>query len=235
MTTPEWPSALPTPLQDGYGLRRGVESLSIRLRGGASRVRRDIVGASHVATCTFLCFDGEYSALIGWFRERVQSRTALFRLPLLVDTPVPVNHLCRVLDEPEELADTRGGAHTVRVTLELLPNPMRSFSLLLQNVSDTRVSDTGSSDYAGDMGEFPIGRDVMLLGCSGFAASTTTFIDLDGTYEIASKPSASAIVLLNAAVVNPGWTTLAGTASQALIPNTNGAANFAGACILLPE
>lgn len=224
-----WPDYLPTPEQDGYRLRRGAESVSIRLDGGRSRVRRDILGASHEATCTFLLDSSEYVAFEGFFREQLDARTALFRLPLLIDTPVAVNHLVRVLDDPEELASTRGHAHTVQVRLEVLPNPMKSHSLVCENFSDPLVDDGGAPIGAdGDMSQFPIGRDVLLMGCSGLVDGV--LISLDGTYEIASKPTVAQIELANASTVNAGWTTLGGTATRILFPT-----NRQGACILLPE
>lgn len=223
-----WPSYIPTPVQDGYRLRRGSESVSIRLDGGASRVRRDIVGASHEATCTFLVDRSEYTQLIGFLRERAQSRTALFRIPLLIDVPAAVNYLARVLDEPEELAAERGYAYTVQVRLEVLPNPIRSFTLILQSVSDDRIVDAGSSDYSGSLAEFPPGRDVMLVGCQGTVNSVA--LDLDGTYEIDEAPGAAIRTLVNAPSVNAGWTALRATAAQALQVGPLG-----GAAILLPE
>lgn len=228
MATVLFPTHLPGPEQDGYRLRRGRETVSIRLDGGASRVRRDVVGAAHTAECTWVCSSEEYVAITGFFRERLQSRSRLFRIPLLIDAGVTVNYLARVLDDPEELATTRGLMHTVRATLEVLPNPIRSFGIICQNVSDARVVDNGSVDYTGDMGEFPVGRDVVLVGCRGLVNGTP--IDLDGTYEIDSKPNAFTIVLDNAAAENSDWTVLNGTVSQQLFPT-----NQQGACILLPE
>jgi hypothetical protein len=226
--TVQFPTFLPGPEQDGYRLQRGRETISIRLDGGRSRKRRDIVGACHIAQCTWLCDHDEYTALTGFFRERLQSRSAEFLLPLLIDTAVTVNHRCTILDEPEELASTRGRMHTVRATLEVIPNPMRGFSIICQNVADGRVVDASTSDYAGDMSEFPVGRDVLLTGCRGL--SNGVALDLDGEYTIGSKPNAFSITLTNPAAVNADWTTLNGTASQALFPTNN-----QGACILLPE
>lgn len=228
MSTPLWPSSLPTPEQDGYRLRRGKETVTIRLDGGQSRVRRDVLGASHEVTCTFNLDQDEYTTFEGFFRERVQARSRLFRIPLLIDVPVAVNYLARVLDDPEELSATRGYAHTAQVRLEVIPNPIKSFGILMQSISDERVVDGGTADYSPEMSEFPVGRQVLLTGCRGISNSTA--VDLDGTYTIGSKPNAFTIVLTNADVINTDWTVLNGTASQALFPT-----NQRGACILLPE
>lgn len=228
MATPLWPSYLPTPEQGGYRVRRGNDSIAIRLDGGPARVRRDSLGTPHQVSVTFMCTEEEYTGLIGFCRERAQSRTRFFRIPLLIDVPVAVNYRARILDEPEALESTRGLTFLVGATLEVLPNPIKSLSVICQNVDDPRVVDAGTIDYAGEMSEFPVGRNVLLTGCSGLSNSTP--VSLDGTYEIASKPNAFSIELENAASVNSDWTVLNGTVSQLLTPTNN-----RGACILLPE
>lgn len=228
MTTPLFPSTLPLPEQDGYSIRRGNDLVSVRLGGGPARVRRDSLGTPHEVTCTWMCDVSEYTYLIGWFRERVQARSAFFRIPLLIDAPVAVNHLARVLDGPEELASTRGHSFVVRATLEVMPNPIKSFTLSCQSVSDDRVIDGGSSDYAADMSEFPVGRQVLLLGCQGTVNGVD--LDLDGTYTLAGAPSAGIRTLTNAPSVNADWTALRGTVNQIMAVGPAG-----GACVLLPE
>lgn len=228
MSTPLWPAAYPTPEQDGYTVTRGKEAIAIRLDGGPSRVRRDSLGMPHEVAVRLLCDETNFAGVTGFLRERVRSRTRYFRMPLLLDVPVVVPYLARVLDGPEVLESTRGLTFVVRATLEVIQNPIKSFSLVLQNVADERVVDSGTIDYSGEMSEFPVGRQIMLTGCRGISNSTA--LDLDGTYEIASKPNAFSLILDNAAAVNADWTALNGTVSQALLPT-----NQQGACILLPE
>lgn len=223
-----WPSAAPYPEQDGYSLRRGNDLVSIRLDGGPARLRKDSLGTPHEVTCTWLCNPVEYTVLTGFLRERVQSRSQFFRIPLLIDVPTAVNYLARVLDGPEELQSTRGESFVVRATLEVLPNPIRSFTLSLQSVSDDRIIDGGSSDYAGDLSEFPVGRDVLLTGCQGTVNGVD--LDLDGTYTILGAPGAAIRTLQSAPVVNSDWTALRATALKIMGVGTTG-----GAAILLPE
>lgn len=229
MTTPLFPSSqLPLPEQDGYRLKRGNDVVTIRLPGGPARKRRGSLGTPHEATCTFMCDQGEYTYLIGWFRERTQARTQFFRIPLLIDSHVPVNHLARVLDEPEELGRTQGNLHVVQVTLEVIPNPIKSFTLSCQSVSDDRIIDGGSSDYASDMSEFPVGRQVILSGCTGTVNGVD--LNLDGTYTLNGAPSAGIRTLASAPSVNPDWTALRATALQIMSVGPAG-----GSAILLPE
>jgi hypothetical protein len=232
VATAEYPSFLPGPVQDGYSLRRGRNVTVIGLEGGPGRARQTSLGTPHRATATFVCLEDEYTGVTGFFRERCQERTDFFRLPLLIDVPVVVPHLCRALSdvgEPEKLESTQGTIYVVSVDLEVIPNPIRSSTLLLQNVADERVTAGNTAQgYAPTMAEFPDGRSVILIGCRG--TSSGVAVALDGTYVIDSHPTPQSITLLNAAAVNADWTVLNGTASQALFPDKQG-----GACILLPE
>jgi hypothetical protein len=229
VATPLWPSFLPTPEQDGYRVSRGNDAVSIRLDGGPARVRRDALATPHEVTATFLCDETDYVGVIGFLRERTFGRTRFFRLPLLIDAPVVVPYLCRQLDEPETLDSTRGLSFEVRVTLEVLPNPILSSTLFLQSVSDDRVAVANTADgYSPNMAEFPVGRDVLLTGCRGTVGGVP--INLDGQYVILGAPSPEARTLTTASSVNPGWTTLAATSPFLLFPDKQG-----GAAILLPE
>lgn len=229
MATALWPAFLPTPEQGGYRTARGNNKISVALAGGPARDRQDALGAPHRVSVTWLCDDTDYTGVIGFLRERAIERTRFFRMPLLIDVPVAVPYLCRVMGEPEALESTEGLSFVVRAELEVIPNPIRSSTLLLQNVADPRVVANNTAEgYTPDMAEFLDGREVLLTGCRG--TSNGTPINLDGTYTIDSHPNAFSITLLNAAVVNAGWTTLNGTVSQALFPDKQG-----GACILLPE
>lgn len=232
MATAEWPSFFPTPEQDGYRLVRGRNVSSINLEGGPARARQTALGESHRATVTWVCDETEYTGVTGFLRERALERTHFFRMPLIIDTPVAVVHLCRALADGgavERLESTEGLIYVVRADLEVIPNPIRSSTLFLQNVADPRVVVGNTAQgYSPDMAEFPDGRQVLLTGCRG--TSSGVAVNLDGTYTILSHPTPESITLLNAAVVNAGWTTLNGTVSQALTPDKQG-----GACILLPE
>jgi hypothetical protein len=229
VATAEWPSFLPLPEHDGYSVRRGNNRVVVRLPGGPARARQVSLGESHEVSVSWVCDETEYTGLIGFLRERCQERTDFFRLPLILDVPAVVPYLCRPLDEPESLESVRGLLFEVRCTLEVIPNPIRSSTLLLQNIAEPRVTAGNTAQgYAPDMAEFVDGRQVMLIGCRG--TSSGVALNLDGTYTILSHPTPESIELQNAAAVNADWTVLAGTASQALFPDKQG-----GACILLPE
>lgn len=227
MATPLFPSTIIPPSQQSYRVKKPTEFIQVDLRGGEARTRRDKIGATYTVDCQWELTPDQYTTISGFFRDRLQGGVRVFRIPLKVDVPALVQYRARLLGETEELAANEGLLHVVRARLEVIPNPIVSFNLSLQSVADNRVIAGNNPDFNTNMDQFPIGRQVMLTGCKGVVNSTA--INLDGTYTILGKPSAAIITLTNAPVVNPGWTTLNGTALQIMAPTEN-----AGACILLP-
>lgn len=228
MATPLLPVSMIPPSQQNYSVQKATEFVQSEVDSGDPRTRADKFGASHIVQATWQCTPRQYTQLSGFFRDRLQGGVRIFRIPLLIDVPKLVNYRARLLTKREMLSQTQGLLHTISATLAVIPNPILSFDLICQSVSDNRVIAPGNADFQLTMAQFPIGRQVLLTGCEGTVNST--FLNLDGTYTILGKPIPEVITLTNAPVINPGWTTLNGTVAQALFPQDN-----AGACILLPE
>lgn len=228
MATPVFPISILPPSQSGYSAQYGTEFIQIELDGGESRTVRNKLGVPHIVNCMWQCTPTQYTTIHGFWRDRCQSGTRSFIIPLLIDTPTLVPYRARFAREPQKLSQTEGHMHSVTATLEVIPNPMVSFDMVCQRVSDERVIANNNPDFQPTIfAQFPIGRNILLTGCSGLVNGIA--VNLDGTYAVLSKPSDSIIVLNNAAAVNADWTVLAGTLSKTLFPTDN-----AGACILLP-
>ncbi len=227
MATPLFPATVIPPSQSGYRVKKPTNFIQVELEGGEARTRRDKIGGTYTVQLQWELETDHYTTVSGFFRDRLQEGTRIFRIPLVIDVPKKVEYRARLLGEVEELTDQEGLLYVVRATLEVIPNPIVSFNLFLQSVSDDRVVAGNNPDFNPDMAQFPIGREVMLTGCSGVASGTA--INVDGTYTILGKPGPAIITLQNASAVNPGWTTLNGTVAQGFFPTLN-----AGACILLP-
>ncbi len=225
MATPFFPSTILPPSQSGYGFTPGKDFIDTKLDGGASRVRRDVLGMVHNVKCCWECTPDQFTQIMGFFRERVQGRTKLFRINLVIDAPTLIPYVCRLVGTPNALTQNQGLLYKVEAELEVIPNPVKSFTMFCQSVSDDRVGDAGTGDYAGEMNEFIIGRDVKLYNC--IATVDGVPINVDGTYTIATKPIAAVITLTNAPVINPSWTALRATATKIFFP-------VAGVCVQLP-
>ena len=213
------------PVRDGYSLTPGYNCIDIKLDGGPSRKRQDFIGEPHLLNVQWIIVKNHYSNFMAFFRERIQNGTMPFRATILGDSEVLIPNVCQCADGLPKLTQQSGDAFWLSTTLEVTPNPTKSFSLFLQNVSVEQVVDAGTVDYAGEMAQFPAGRSVVLTGTSETVSGTP--INLDGTYVIDTEPNAFTRTLQNASTINSDWTVLNGTGAQSYFP-TN------GACILVP-
>lgn len=228
MATPEFPSTIIPPSQQGYEVQKPTGFVQSELQGGPARSQMDSIGTPYIVQATWECTKQQYVTISGFLRDRLQYGTRIFRIPLVIDVPTLIPYQARLLRSAEKLSSIRGLLYTVTAQLEVLPNPIVSFNLACQSVSDNRVIANNNPDFNTNMDLFPTGRQVQLYQCEGIVSGT--FLNLDGTYTILGKPNATTITLQNAPAINPGWTTLNGTAAQLLFPAEN-----AGACVLLPE
>lgn len=221
MATVALDASINPPDQDSYQYTPGQQMLSVQLEGGGPRLRRDYINPNHTVTCNYSCTREQYLILMGFFRERAQQFSKPFQANLVIDVPVLIPYICRLVGEPK-LINVQGFLYTVQVTYSVNPNPMKSYTMFLNNVSSPRVIDAGSIDYPAEVNEFPAGRTVRITMSTGLVSGVS--INLDGDYVILANLGGGAFTLTNAAVINPNWALLAGT--QYHPPN--------GAVVLLP-
>lgn len=224
MATPIIDSTINPPDQSGYQYKPGETIIRQQLEGGAPRIRRDQLGAAFYITCRYTCTQQQFVQLMGFFRERIQSYTRQFRAYLMIDTPFVLPYLCTLQEEPQ-FTENEGLLYAVSVKYDVIPNPIKSYTLILNNVSSPRIIDAGTADYSGDLSEFPTGRTVKLVGTRQLVSGVD--INLDGEYNMDTAPDSSSRTLQNAAIINPAWTTLNATSPQNYHPS-------GGAAILLP-
>lgn len=235
MATPFLDTFVNPPDQDGYGYNPGRSFVEVMLEGGQARMRRDVLGMVHYVTCKFSCNPQQYTHLMGFFRERIEGHTKIFRINLLIDVPAIVPYRAQITGDPPSLVSVQGLLHIVQARFAVLPNPIKGFSLFLNNSSTPIMVDAGTADYAGELDQFPVGRSVILTGTRQVVDGVE--INLDSPYNSSSRlytpytmntaPNAFTRTLLNAATINPGWTALAATIPQQYNP-------LSGAAILVP-
>lgn len=217
------------PVRDSYSFSPAYNTVEVRLDGGKSRKRTDIFGGVHTVTPTWILDKTNYTVFMGFFRERIQQGSRNFLAPMLTDIAFVMNHTCTLIGGMPKLVQQSGDAYFVSASLEVTPNPCKSFSVQLENAAGVyKVIDNSTADYAGDISEFPVGRQVIITGSRqtrGTWGGVT--LDLDGTYTINTILSPSIFDLVNAPAVNAAWTTLGGLTPT----NTN---IGVGACILVP-
>lgn len=222
MATPFLDTTINPPDQEGYQYQPGKTFVEVMLEGGQPFMRKNYLGMVHYVTCKFSCTPPQYQRLMAFFRERIEGHTKIFRMNLLIDCPAILPYRCQITGDPPSLVANQGLLHVVQARLAVLPNPIKGFSLFLNNVTTPRIIDAGTSDYAGELDQFPVGRDIILTGTrqtvdgvdinldSPFNSTTRTYTG----YTLLAAPDAFTRTLTNAAVINPAWTALAATASK---------------------
>jgi len=232
MASPVLDAFINPPDQDGYQYQPGKTFVEVELEGGLPFLRTVVLGKVHYVTCKFSCNPQQYQRLMAFFRERIEGHTKVFIMNLLIDTPAILPYRCQITGDPPALVSNQGQLHIVQAKLAVLPNPIKGFTIVLNNVSSPRVIDAGTVDYAGDLGQFPVGRSVILTGTKQVVGGVE--INLDSPYDpatrlytpyvIQSAPDAFTRTLLNAAIINPNWTLLSGSSynpisgSMVLVP-----------------
>lgn len=217
------------PVRDSYTLTPGYNVTEVRLDGGKSRRRQDILGGVHIVTPTWILNSTEYTQFMGFFRQQLEEGSIAFRAPLLGEQAIVTFHVCTLMGGMPKLVQQSGEAYFMSATLEVTPNPYKSFSVQFQTIAGPlyQVIDHGGFISTGNMSEFVPGRFVQVTGTRQKTPSGTV-INLDGVFLIGSTVSSSTIGLTTPQLTQPDWTVLGGLSPTS---STTGL----GSCILLPQ
>lgn len=217
------------PVRDSYTLTPGYNLIEIRLDGGKSRRRQDILGNVSIVTPTWILNSVEYNLFMGFFRQQIEEGSLQFRALLLTEQAIVMTHVCTLIGGMPKLVQQSGEAYFMSATLEVTPNPYKSFSVQFQTVGGPlyQVIDHGGFISSGDMSQFVPGKFVVVTGTRQKTPSGT-IINLDGTFLIGSTASASVINLTSPHLTAPDWTVLGGLSPTS---STTGI----GSCILVPD
>lgn len=105
----------------GYTTLDGEEVVSIQLDGGASRTRRDKIGASSFVNCRWSLNALQYLYLRAFYNTATAKSSIPFLVDLLIDKPDVVEHVARFVPGSWSLAETRGRGYFVEARLEVDP------------------------------------------------------------------------------------------------------------------
>jgi len=109
------------PDQASYSTKDGNETLSVKLDGGQSRYRRDILEASSAVTVVWSATPGQFQYLRAFYKT-VALRGALpFLIDLYLDLPTLTEHEVHFVPGSFGLTGQRGLQFTVSAQLEVKP------------------------------------------------------------------------------------------------------------------
>lgn len=110
------------PLETGYTVTDGEETIVEKLDGGAGRYRSDILNASLKVTVRWLFTQAQF----GYFRAFYKGTTASGALPFLLDLIVDegatlTEHTCNFVPRKVKTAKVKGFSYQVSAELEVRP------------------------------------------------------------------------------------------------------------------
>ena len=86
----EYPSQLPLPLREGYGLRHVDPMVRTQLASGRARQRRRFTSVPSVVSVSWVMSQPEAQLFEAWYRDAISDGAAWFQCPL--KTPLGIQH-----------------------------------------------------------------------------------------------------------------------------------------------
>jgi hypothetical protein len=142
------------PDQAGYSATDGEEVLSVKLDGGASRRRHDVLGATATIKAGWTLTAAEYDYMKAFYRVY---RTAAFTIDLILDDSELSEYEAHFAGPPS-LREIRGLAIGVEAELEVTPH-VRDVALddMLLSVADGSIEYDVFAALARLVNEWPVG------------------------------------------------------------------------------
>jgi hypothetical protein len=187
------------PVRDGYNFAPAYNTIEVKLDGGRSRKRLDILGGTHMVSAQWILTQAQYSRFMGFFRSTLANGTLPFLVDLLTDTAVVMPHIARCVGYLPKLTQQRGQAYWVTADLEVDANAAftagTGTELLVEVNPGVDMSGVGLLSVVPYLS---VGQSFMILDGDATAFSVSPpALDLSGTFVVASTaitPGVSATI-----------------------------------------
>jgi hypothetical protein len=191
------------PEQDGYSAAHATPFIVVKLAGGRSRVRADVVNPTSLVSVSFKMDKGDYDQFMDDFRNQIAEGSIPFLMDLALDFPLATQYKVQMMPDTLKTNQVSGLSYVVSMQVEaeqvdyfrgnhffVGPNEIRtavpiSYATFLQVSGSLQLSGAQLND-----GVHPP-------------------INLDGIYVISSFPAGNRIALGSPQLVNADWLKLA--------------------------
>lgn len=196
------------PEENGYSVRHGNETVSVRLGGGASRSRADFIGAAHEVGASWLLDRIDFMEFQNFINVSTGRGALSFLADLVVDFWAPTQYKCKMVPNSMRTNQVKGMSYRVSMDLEVEQVTFVVGTCLFATAGQiTLVSSLpGSPDL---QVLFAPGNSCQIVGAAKNNGVNTP-VNLDGIYIVSTIPTPAIMNLTAPAGVNPAWTTLAG-------------------------
>jgi hypothetical protein len=109
------------PAQGSYSGKLGAESIAVQSAGGASRYRRDQLGAAAIAEMEWVLEADAYDYFMAFYRSSTEHGSSPFTLDAILNKAAIAEYTAYFVPGSIALAGVRGTAFVVTANLEILP------------------------------------------------------------------------------------------------------------------
>lgn len=109
------------PSNASYSVQRGSEVLSVKLDGGASKYRRDILNASFTVTVSWDTTEDGWDYLNAFYRTATARGSLPFTIDLLLEDSTLTTYTAYFVPDTFKLTGQQGEAYYIEATLEVTP------------------------------------------------------------------------------------------------------------------
>lgn len=176
-----------THLRDGYSANLSYPVLEFQVDRGKTRKRHDPLYVPHVLNVQWTLDDGQYTRLMGFFRNDLDFGTLPFLMDVVTDLSVATTHKCRCVGGLPRLTSQSGLNYKVQCTIEAFANPTYTGLLEYQAPNEILFSPT----YPPLVGPWRFEDTLRIVGAVGTHPDDDTVIDLDGVYSIGPASTTS--------------------------------------------
>lgn len=110
------------PSSSGYSVTYANESLAVKLDGGASRYRKDILGAWSLVDVTFTVTSNVYQYLMAFYVRATERASEPFLIDLVLDADLLTEHQANFIPGSLRLTEHSGDFFVLSAQLEVKPN-----------------------------------------------------------------------------------------------------------------
>ncbi len=194
------------PEQAGYSVDHANEVVSVRLKGGASRTRADITGATHNVSATWLLDRVDYQVFLKFMNVTTLRGSVPFLADLIIDFWAPTQYKCLMV--PGSMKTTRVEGFSYRVSMDLEVEQVTGFFVAAEKFDDpNEVFFTGTPAPLTFLQLFAVTDSCQIVGAQ-LNDGVHPVINLDGIYVI-SAVTANRLTFTSPSAINPDWSLLA--------------------------
>lgn len=111
------------PVRDNYAGIPGATVVATQLSGGASRMRKDQIGASFLITINWILEGDDYDYIWAFYSSSIDEGSEAFCMDLIVDAQGLQEVKCQIVPGSFQLTAQTGLAYFMQAQLEVFPNP----------------------------------------------------------------------------------------------------------------